>query len=82
MNDQWVDFEGHNGLAKYQCTFETKWRGVTLNLMPLSFVVRTRGTSWQRKNKRAKGKGRKEKKAKEGQKKVEESHIIRTKATL
>lgn len=45
VNDQWVDFEGRNGLVKSQCTFEAKWRGITLNLMPLSFVVRTRGIS-------------------------------------
>lgn len=45
VNDQRVDFEGRNGLVKSQCTFEAKWRGITLNLMPLSFVVRTRGIS-------------------------------------
>lgn len=61
VNDQWVDAEGCNGPVKYQCTFETKWRRIALNLMSLSFVVRTRGISCQPGSERVKEGERKKK---------------------
>lgn len=64
VNDQWVDAEGCNGPAKYQCTFETKWRRIALNLMSLSFVVRTRGISCQPGSERVK-EGKRKKKERE-----------------
>lgn len=60
-----VDFA--KGDAEGQCTSEAKWRGVALNLVSFSFVVGTRGASWQQKRGGRKKAGRKvEEKTKSG----------------
>lgn len=57
-----MDFKGHNGAGKRQSTFEAKRRGIALNLMPLSFVVRARGISWHPGSERVKESKRKSEK--------------------